>query len=173
MASGDTLFEFLILSNQTSTANFATPDFFSGSTGIRLVLDFIGSGGSVDETAFFESYFPSHYDGGGVDVILDVSTDGTSTGAMQYEVSIESLQDGDDQDAGGATFGAATDILWASDSTTGVANTLVRTPAGAITHSNCGSPSVGDRMRIKIARDHDHAVNTDDGQLHGIYVTET
>ena len=48
-----------------------------------------------------------------------------------------------------------------------------RTAAGAITHANCGSPAVGDRMRFKIARDHDHAANTDDAQLHGIYVTET
>ena len=169
MASGDTLFAFFPSGNLPPTASFATLDTFAGATGVRLVLDFRGDTG--DETAIFEGYFPAHYAGGGVNVVIDYSTDGTDADAIEFEVSIESLQDNDDQDAGGADFGSATNI--ADTPQTNTANFLNRTAAGAITHTNCGSPSIGDRMRLKVTRDYDHAANADDVQLHGVYVTET
>ena len=171
MASGDTLFAFFPQQNEPPGTNFATVDTFAAATGDRLVLDFIGSGGSADESAIMSGYWPSHYDGGGVDVIVDYSTDGTSVGAGQWEVSIEVLQDADDQDAAGQDFGTATDIT--DTPGTATANILDRTAAGAISHANCGSPAVGDRMRFKITRDHDHATNTDDAQVHGVYIKET
>ncbi len=55
MASGDTLFEFFPQNNVPPSTNFATPDTFAAATGIRADLDFIGSGGSVDESAIFEA----------------------------------------------------------------------------------------------------------------------
>jgi len=171
MASGDTLFQFFPQNNQPPSSNFATLDTFAAATGSRLVLDFIGSGGSADEVAIFEGYWPSHYGGGGIDVKIDYSTDGTSVGVVQWEVSVEVLQDGDDQDAGGQDFGTVTDIN--DTPSTATANILDRTAVGAITHSNCGSPVKGDRMRFKIARDHDHAANTDDAQFAAVYITET
>ena len=171
MASGDTLFQFFPQGNQPPSSNFATLDTFAAATGFRQVLDFIGSGGAVDEVAIFEGYWPSHYGGGGIDVVVDYSTDGTSVGAVQWEVSVEVLQDADDQDAAGQDFGTLTDIT--DTPSTATANILDRTAAGAISHANCGSPAVGDRMRFEIARDHDHAANTDDAQLHGIYIKET
>ncbi len=171
MASGDSLFQFFPQGNQPPATNFATLDVVDAATGSRIVLDFVGSGGSVDEAAIFEAYWPSHYGGGGIDVVIDYSTDGTDVDIVQWEVSVEVLQDGDDQDAGGQDFGTPTDIT--DTPGTATANILDRTAAGAISHVNCGSPAVGDRMRFKIARDHDHATNTDDAQLHGIYVMET
>lgn len=171
MASGDKLFEFFPGENQAPATNPATLDTFAAATGERLVLDFIGSGGSADEVAIFEGYWPSWYGGGGINVAIDYSTDGTDVDIIQMEVSAEVLQDDDDQDAAGQNFGAATDIT--DTPATATANFNNRTAAVAITHANCGSPAVGDRMRFKIARDHDHAANTDDVQLHGIYVTET
>ena len=171
MASGDTLFQFFAQNNQPPATNFATLDVVYAATGSRLVLDFIGSGGSVDEVAIFEGYWPSHYGGGGIDVVIDYSTDGTDVDIVEWEVSAEVLQDTDDQDAAGQDFGTATNI--ADTPSTATANILDRTAAGAISHANCGSPVVGDRMRFKIARDHDHAANTDDAQLHGVYITET
>jgi len=171
MASGNTLFVFLPQDNVPPATNYATLDTFAAATGLRTVLDFIGSGGSADEAAIFEGVWPSHYAGGGVNVVVHYSTDGTSVGAVQWEVSIEVIQDTQDQDAGGQDFGTLTDIT--DTPSTATANILDVTAAGAISHANCGSPAVGNAMRLKIARDHDHATNTDDAQLHRVVVTET
>jgi hypothetical protein len=165
------MFQFFPVMNTPPATNYATLDTFSAATGQRMVLDFIGSGGSVDKVAIFEGFWPANYGGGGIDVVVDYSTDGTSVGAVEWEVSVEVIQDQDDQDAGGQDFGTATNI--ADTPSTATANINDRTSAGAISHANCGSPAVGDRMRFKITRDHDHATNTDDAQLHGVYITET
>lgn len=171
MASGNTLFIFIPKDNVPPSSNFATLDLITAATGFREVLDFIGSGGAADETAIFESAWPSQYAGGGVDCVVHYSTDGTSVGAVQWEVSIEVVQDADDQDAGGQDFGTLTDIT--DTPGTATANILDITAAGAITHANCGSPAVGDGMRFKITRDFNHATNTDDAQLSKVVVTET
>lgn len=170
MASGDSLFVFTPNSAMPPASNYATFDTIAAATGNRFVLDFIGSGGSADESAIFESIWPSHYAGGGINVVLHYSTDGTSVGAVQWEVSVEVTQDGDDQDAGGQDFGTATDIT--DTPSTATANILDITAAGAISHANCGSPSPGDGFRLKVTRDHDHAANTDDAQLHRVVITE-
>ena len=171
MASGDTLFVFMPQGNIPPSTNFATLDLIAAATGFRTVLDFIGSGGSVDEVAIWEDAWPSQYGGGGVDVVVHYSTDGTDVDIVQFEVSIEVLQDTDDQDAAGQDFGTATDIT--DTPSTATANILDITTAGAISHANCGSPAIGNGMRFKIARDHDHAANTDDVQLSKVVVTET
>lgn len=170
MASGDTLFIFLPGDNIPPDSNYATLDVIAAATGNRECLDFVGSGGSADEAAIFEGVWPSHYDGGGINVVIHYSTDGTSTGAVQWEVSVEVVQDADDQDAGGQDFGTPTDIT--DTPSTATANVLDITAAGAISHVNCGSPSAGDSMRLKVARDHDHAANTDDAQLQRVVVIE-
>ena len=168
MASGDTLFVFTPANNIPPASNFATLDTFAAATGFREVLDFDGS--AADETAIFAGVWPSNYAGGGIDVIIDYSLDGTDAQAIQFEVSAEVVQDDDDQDAGGQDFGAATDIT--DTPATNTANYNNRTAAGAISHANCGSPAVGDRMRLKVTRDYDHAANTDDVQLHAVHVKE-
>ncbi len=152
-------------------SNYATPDSFAAATGTRVILDFVGSGGSVDEAYIDGFTMPGQYGGGGLDFVVDYSTDGTSVGAVQWEISVEVVQDLDDQDAAGQDFGTSTDIT--DTPATATANFNDRTAAGSVTHANCGSPVEGDRLRVKITRDHDHATNTDDGQLHAVYVTET
>ena len=171
MSSGNTLFKFFPQDNEPPATNFATRDTFAAASGDRLVLDFIGSGGSVDEIAIFSDFWPSNYDGGGIDVVAHYSTDGTDVDVVQFEVSVEVIQDRDDQDAAGQDFGTATDITDTPGDATANFNNV--TAPVAISHANCGSPAKGDRMRFRIVRDHDHAANTDDAQLHGIYITET
>ena len=172
MASGDLLFKLKAKQNIGPATNFATPDVIAAATGKRLVLDFVGSGGSVDESAIFEDQWPSHYGGGGVDIVIDYSTDGTSVAEVEFELSLEVIQDQDDQDAGGQDFGTVTNRT--DTPSTATTNVLDRTAVAAITHANCGSPAVGDGMRLKIARDHDHgAGNADFAQLATVYVTET
>lgn len=168
MASDDTLFIFTPANNIPPPSAFATLDTFAAATGVRMVLDFDGV--AADETAIFPGVWPSNYAGGGIDIIIHYSTDGTDIDAIQFEVSVEVIQDDDDQDVGGQDFGAATDITDIPAAAT--ANKSNITAAGAISHANCGSPAVGDRMRLKITRDHDHAANTDDVQLHAIHVKE-
>lgn len=168
MASGDTLFVFTPADNVPPASNFATLDTFAAATGFRLVLDFDGV--AADETAIFSGVWPSNYDGGGINVIIDYSLDGTDAQAVEFEVSVEVVQDDDDQDAAGQDFGAATNI--ADTPATNTANYNNRTAPGAISHANCGSPAVGDRMRLKVTRDYDHAANTDDVQLHAVHVKE-
>ncbi len=168
MASGDTVFVFLPANNVPPSSNFATLDTFAAATGLRSVLDFDGV--AADETAIFPSVWPSNYAGGGINVIIHYSTDGTDIDAVQFEVSVEVIQDDDDQDAGGQDFGAATDITDTPAAAT--ANKSNITAAGAISHANCGSPAVGDRMRLRVTRDFDHAANTDDVQLHAVHVKE-
>ena len=171
MASGDTLFKFFAQDNQPPATNFATPDTFAAVTGDRHVLDFAGAG--ADETAIMEDWWPSHYDGGGVDVVVDYSTDGTVTAAIQFEISFEKIIDGSDQDAAGVDFDQ-TPVKDITDTpSAATANINDRTAALAVTHAECGSPAVGDRMRFKITRDFNHAVNADDVQLHAVYITET
>ena len=169
MASGDTMFVFLPQNNEPPTTAYATLDTFAGATGVRWVLDFDGA--AANESAIFSGVWPSNYAGGGINVVIHYSTSGTEVGAVQFEVSAEVLQDQDDQDAGGQDFGTATDIT--DTPSTATANILDVTAAGAISHANCGSPSPGDGMRLKVTRDYDHASNTDDAQLHAVVVTET
>ncbi len=168
MASSDTLFVFVPVNNVPPSSNFATLDSFAAATGLRLVLDFDGV--AADETAIFPGVWPSNYAGGGIDVIIHYSLDGTDAQVVQFEVSVEVIQDDDDQDAGGQDFGAATDIT--DTPATNIANYSNITAAGVISHANCGSPVVGDRMRLKVTRDFDHAANTDDVQLHAVHVKE-
>ena len=114
--------------------------------------------------------WPAHYDGGGVNVVVWYSTDGTAVGAVEFEVSFEVVQDDDDTDAGGQDFGTATNI--ADTPATATANYVNKTSPGSISHSNCGSPSSGDACRFRIVRDYDHATNTDDVQLLQVVITE-
>ena len=171
MASGDTLFIFLPEDNIPPATAYATYDTFAATTGVRSVLDFAGDTGSGDETAIFAGSWPSHYGDGGVNVVAWYSTDGTSTSAIQLEVSAEVMQDLDLTDTGaGQDFGTLTDI--ADTPGAGGVNALNKTAAGSISHANCGSPNPGDLARFKVTRDFDHATNTDDLQLHAIVVTE-
>ncbi len=168
MAAGDTLAIFLPRAADLPSSNYATFDTYAAATGIRMVLDFDGS--AANETAIFAGNWPAHYDGGGVNVVLWYSTDGTDVDAVQFEVSFEVVQDDDDTDAGGQDFGTATDIT--DTPATATANYINKTSPGSVSHANCGSPSSGDAFRLKITRDYDHAANTDDAQLHRVVVTE-
>ena len=90
--------------------------------------------------------------------------------AIEFEASVEVVQDGDNLGAGGQDFGTLTNIP--DTPSTATADYINITAAGAISHVNCGSPSAGDGMRLKITLDHDHSTNSDVIQLHKVVVTE-
>lgn len=168
MASGDTLAVFLPIAASLPSTNYATFDTYAAATGVRRVLDFDGS--AANESCFFEGNWPAHYDGGGINVVLWYSTDGTDVDAIEFEIAVEVVQDDDDTDAAGQDFGTATNL--ADTPATATANYINKTSAAAISHANCGSPSAGDAFRLELIRDYDHAANTDDVQLHRVVITE-
>lgn len=170
MASGDTIFKFVPASGTPDDDAPAYLDEIIADTGLRTVIVY---GTSADQKMTFADIWPSHYDGGGIDVKIMYSTDGTDQGEIEWNIAAEVLQDDDDSDAGGQDFGAVTDITdipaAATDNKTNI------TAPGTISHVNCGSPSPGDGFRLDVTRDidHDTSANTDNLQIHKIYVTET
>lgn len=150
--------------------NPAVLDRFSAASDERYILKFVGNGGSADDTAIWNDYVLSNYGGGGADFIIDYSTDGTSVLAVEWLVDVEVIQDTDDQDAAGQDFGTAT--VLADTPSTATININDRTAVIGVSHANMGSPAIGDRLRIRVTRDHDHTANADIAQLHGVYGKE-
>ena len=171
MASGETLFVCLPHGSMPTTTVFATLDTINDSStviGQMPVLDYAGA--TADEHAEWVFMMPQTYDGGGLTFEINYAMAGTDGSAVQFEVRAIQMVASDlitSQDLQAQT---ATDI---TDTPTGDANDLDVTPTGAISHSNAGSPAVGDYMRVRISRDYDHAVNADDAQFLGCVITET
>jgi hypothetical protein len=172
MASGNTLFALYPKGHSPTVTLGATFDTISDAStpaSITEVLDFDGA--AQDEHAEWNVTVPSQYAGGGFNVVIKYAMSGTDADAVQFEVRMLKLGDTADLDTDlGMDTQTATDI---TDTPTGTANAMMVTSAGAVTHSNAGSPSAGDHMRIRITRDYDHASNTDDAQLVAVYITET
>ena len=171
MASGQTLFRFNALSHQPPSSNYARPGTIVAATGVRRTLKFVGSDGSVDEYTIFEDVWPSWYDGGGIDIFLAYSTDGTSVLAVEFELSAEIIKDLVNLASGGIAFGTVTNLV--DTPGTATADYQDITAAGVISHANCGSPSKGHGFRLKVARDYDHAANTDEVHLSRIHIEES
>ena len=172
MAEGDLIWVFRPGDNVPPSTNAAVQGRFAAATGFRRYLGFVGSGGSADQSAIFEFVCPPQYSGRGFDIIIHLSTDGTSTGVKQFEVSMETTDGStkNDQDAGGRDFGTATDI---NITPNGTANNLVVSSAGVISHANAGSPAEDNGLRLKVTNDFNHATNTDLSQVQKIIVKET
>lgn len=168
MASGDTLFVLKPNGITQLASGEAELNVIAAADGLRACLDFIGNGGSADESAIWEKVWPSNYDGGGVTLTYHYSTDGVANTDVQFENRFEKTVDGSDQDAGGADFGSNTDL---TDTPPGAANEL-QIASVNISHANCGSPSPGNSMRFKCTRDHDHSANADIAQVQKIVITE-
>ena len=168
MATGDLLDKLWAWEGYPPSSNPATNDTLAASDGLFRVADFIGSGGSADESRFWDWVIPDHYDGGGVDFEVHYFSGGTATGAVEWEGSVGKTVDGDGASTEG--FGTVTSV---ADTPTGTGNQMHVTSKGSISHANAGSPAVGDPCRFKLSRDHDHAVNTDDAQLWVVLLYET
>lgn len=172
MASGNMMAELDAVGSLQTTTLYATRDYVADAStpaGVSACLDYDGS--AQDEHAEWQFDLPDTYSGGGFDLIIKYACDGTATGAVQFEVRAIKLVDTSDLDSDlGMDTATATDI---TDTPTGTANAMMVTAAGSITHANAGSPSAGDRMRVRVTRDYDHAANTDDAQLVAVYVKET
>jgi len=171
MASGKILTVLYPEASIPTATVFATPDTIDDNStieGFIRVLDFAGA--TANEHAEWKWTIPDNYAGGGFDYEVHYAMDGTDGSDVQFEVRQIKTVAGDTitaEDLQGAT---ATDI---TDTPNGTANVFDVSPEGAISHSNAGSPAVGDQARTRLSRDYDHAENADDAQVSMIIVTET
>ncbi len=171
MAANESLF-VLVQENSRPTASayarIGTIADASTPASIENVLLFAGA--TADEHAEWEFEVPSNYAGGGFSFVLKYACTGTSTGAVQFELRMINLADGAvlTNDLGMDTA-TATDV---TDTPGGTANVMNVCAAATVSHANAGSPAAGDRVRIRISRDFDHASNTDDAAFIVAHVSE-
>ena len=166
MASGDTLAVFTPLHNEPPATLYATLDIRNA----HPVLDFDGA---ADEEAVFTGILPRHYAGGGLTVYLHVMFSSAVSGNAYWQAAFERMDDGTldtDADSFAAFQGAAGN----PNGTSGVM-TLVTIPftSGA----QMDSLAAGEMFRLKIRRDADGSVGTDDvttdGELVSCEIKET
>src|SRR3990167_9146433 len=166
MASGNTLVVFTPLQNEPPATIYATLDLRN----YHPCLDFDGA---TDEEAVFTGILPRHYAGGGLTVYLHVGFSSATSGNAYWQAAIERMDDSTldlDADSFAAFQGAAGN----PNGTSGIM-TLV-----TITFTNgaqMDSIAVGDMFRLKVRRDADGSVGTDDvatdGELYAIEIKET
>ena len=171
MASGDTLFILTPASMTPPATLFATLDTIADASTPVLnipVLDFDTT------TAEFADWFvtvPSHYGGGGFTLSWKGGTDADDTGTLILDVLMTVIADATilTGDLGADTGTAA--VMSDTPPTTPI-NKLNYSGTATITHANAGSPSVGNRMIIRAARDVADN-NGGDLQLAEILILET
>jgi hypothetical protein len=171
VASGEFLF-FLTPRNAApdDTAPLAIPGLIA-MTGTTQEETWVFDGGGTDATLTLVFGWPTNYDGGGIDMQLGYSTDGTdNTNAVEWDFQFMAVGDGDDLDTK-AYNGTVTTIT--DTPSTGSANHVDVSAATSVTHAVCDSPAVGQKGYIKLTRTSSTDSNGDDGQFHFLYVTET
>ena len=166
MASGNTLCVFTPLSNEPPAAAYATLDLRN----YHPVLDFDGS---TDEEAVFTGILPRHYAGGGITVYLHVMFTSATSGNAYWQAAIERIDDASldtDADSFAAFKGAAGNPNGTSGVTTLVS---IAFTSGA----EMDSLAAGETFRLKVRRDADGSVGTDnvttDGELLSVEIKET
>jgi len=172
MASTDTIFILEPLAMTPPATLFATLDTIAdGSTPVLTipVLDFDTT------TAEFADWFvtvPSHYGGGGFTISMKCGTDADDVGTFEIEILITVIADATilTGDLGADT---GTSIAITDTPPTTPINKLNYSATQTLSHSNAGSPSVGDRLIIRAKRDTANDTNTGDLQLAEILILET
>jgi len=166
MSSGDTLAVFTPLHNEPPSAAYMTLDVRNG----HPVLD---ADGATDEEAVFTGILPRHYAGGGLTVYLHVMFSSATSGNAYWQAAFERMDDGTldtDADSFAAFQGAAGN----PNGTSGIMTLVTITfTSGA----QMDSLAAGEMFRLKVRRDADGSVGTDDvttdAELVGIEIKET
>jgi len=164
MASGDTLCIWTALSNEPPASAYATLDLRNA----HPCLDFDGS---TDEEAVFRGIMPRNYAGGGVTVYLHIRFTSATSGNAYFQAAFE-LCDGLDIDAD--SFAAFQGADADPNGTSGISTICTITFTDGAQMDSVG---VGDEFRLKIRRDADGSVGTDDvatdAELYAIEIKET
>ena len=172
MATTDTIFILQPTSGVPPATLFATLDTIAdASTPVAAiqVLDF-----DTTTAEFMDWYVtcPSHYDGGGFTLSWKGGTDNTSVGTLILDILMQVIADATILTGDlGLDTGTAASITDTPPATP--INKLNYSGTATITHANAGSPSAGDYMIIRVARDVGTDTNTGDLQLAEILILET
>lgn len=164
MASGDTLATFHPYQNEPLAANYATPDLRN----YHPTLDFDGA---TDEEAVFSNILPRNYAGGGLTVYLHVAFTSATSGNAYWQAAFERVTGQDmDSDSFASFKGAAGN----PNGTSGICTvaSIAFTDGAEI-----DSIAAGEIFRLKVRRDADGSVGTDDvttdAELRFIEIKET
>lgn len=165
MASGETLLIFEAAASRGPSANYAT---FTTRNG-NLVLDYDAA---TDESADFVSVLPRHYGGGGITVRLGWMGKSATSGTTRWSAAFERHDTA--TDLGADSFATANTAAGTAPGTTGyTAYTDIAFTDGA----QIDSLAVGEKFRLRIARDADGTSGTDDmtgdAQLQTVELRET
>jgi hypothetical protein len=166
VTSGQTLVAFTPLDNEPPSSNYATFDVRNG----HPVLTFPDG---VVYAAIFTGMMPSKYGGGGVTVLINWMSDGTSTNKVCFSAQIERMDVGTtdfDSDSFGTQVIDTTGV--AGSSTSGIQS---QSSIALTTGTNMDSVVAGDEFRLKITRETGQTNDTNTGniQVTSIEIKET
>jgi len=171
MASGNTLFILEPLGGTPPATLYATLDVIADSSTPAASVPVLDFDGSQDEHMDWWLTVPSYYADGGLTFSYKYAMDDTDGSAVELEFRCLPLADSDDisSDLG---IDEQTPAVLADDPIDTADDLNVTTTVG-LSHANAGSPSVGDRIVIRVTRDYDHTANANDLQLLEVLVVET
>ncbi len=172
MATTDTIF-VLTANNGSPTATLsAAKGTVTDASTPAAIIDVLLFDTTTAE--FYDWFFtvPSQYAGGGFTVSWKGGTDNTSVGTFEIELRIVVLADAVIL-TGDLGLDAATAVAIVDTPPTTPINKLNYSTTGTLSHANAGSPSVGDKIGIRVKRDVDNDTNTGDLQLQEILILET
>jgi hypothetical protein len=165
-SSGQVLVDFVPFDNEPPSSNYATIDVRNG----HPVLVFPDA---VVYAAVFTAKMPARYSGGGVTVLIDWMSDGTSTNKVCFSAQLERVDVGTtdlDADSFGTQVIDTTGV--AGNATSGIeSQTSIALTAGG----QMDSVVAGDRFRLKITRETGQANDANGGniQVTGVTIKET
>lgn len=155
MASGNTLATFVPFSFSPASSNSAVVGFRNGHPTLQFDA-------STQETAYFRSIMPAHYEGGGVTVKLHWAAASATSGTIGWDVSFEALKDGGTDIDSDSFATAQTVTAEAVDATSGKVDvSSVNIADGA----NMDSVAAGDGFRLRVRRDVASDTAAGDAQL--------
>mgnify|MGYP001574668878 CR=1 FL=1 len=155
MASGDSLLQWSMLSNEPPTTAFATPDLRN----LHPVLDFAPT---PDEEAVFSGVMPQHYTAAAsVVVFIHYAMSTATTGDIVLDAQFERVGDGS-QDIDADGFAAVQSLT-----VVGVPATSGNVDIVSITFTSAQADAIakGEGFRLKIRRDGDNVADTAAGDL--------
>jgi hypothetical protein len=154
--SGQTLVAFFPMDNEPPSSNYATFDVRNG----HPVLTFPDA---VVYAAIFSAVMPRRYGGGGVTVLINWMSDGTSTNKVCFSAQLERMDVGTtdlDSDSFGTQVIDTTGV--AGSSTSGIQS---QTTIALTTGAQMDSVVAGDTFRLKITRETGQTNDTNTGNI--------
>lgn len=171
MASGDTIFILGPANGRATGTLFATRDEIVDGSTPTTVIEVLDFDASTAEHYDWEPTVPSNYGGGGFTVSWKGGTDADDVGTFILEVRMIVIADATILTGDLAIDGATPASITDTPPTTPI-NKMNQAGTDTLTHSEAGSPAVGNRVIIRATRNTGTDTNTGDLQLQEILMLE-